>query len=119
MSDYPHLFDPIGFLHRQTQLYTQRRQNSELPENYRFTVEDLALFIITEFQFITLPELTYDHLQVTPSATWTIVHNLNRVVQVRCKDNDDNNIVGEVSDDSPNQISITFTTAVAGHAFLT
>jgi len=119
MSDYPHLFDNIGFLHRQTQLYTQRRQNSELPENYKFTVEDIATFLIADFLLVTEADLTYDHLQSTPATIWTINHNLNRNVQVRCKDLGDNNMVGEVFDDSANTITITFTTPVSGHAYLT
>jgi len=49
MSNYPHLFDDIGFLYRTTQLYTQRRQAMESPDNYKFTIEDLATFLIAEF----------------------------------------------------------------------
>jgi len=118
-SDYPHLFDDIGFLNRQTQLYTQRRQNSELPKNYKFNVEFLLSFVITEFQLITADNITYTHSQASPSATWTVIHNLNRNVQLRCIDDDDNNIIGEPTNDSPNQITITFTTPVAGTAIIT
>lgn len=118
-SPYPHLFDNIGFLNRQTQLYTQRRQNSELPENYKFNVEELMLFVIVEFGLITTADITYTHSQLTPSATWTVVHNLNRDVQVRCVDDGDNNIVGEPFNNSANQITITFTTPVAGIAIVT
>lgn len=119
MSDYPHLFDDIVFLHRQTQLYTQRRQNSELPENYKFKVEDLAAFLILEFGLITAADISYTHAQATASTTWTVIHNLGRDVQVRCVDDGDNNIVGEPFNDSPNQITITFTTPVAGIAIVT
>lgn len=118
-SDYPHLFNDIGFLNRQTQLYTQRRQNSELPENYKFNIEFLLSFVITEFQLITADNITYTHSQLTPSATWTVIHNLGRDVQVRCVDDGDNNIVGEPFNDSSNQITITFTTPVAGVAIVT
>ena len=56
---------------------------------------------------------------MTPSATWTVIHNLGRDVQVRCVDDGDNNIVGEPFNDSSNQITITFTTPVAGIAIVT
>lgn len=118
-SPYPHLFDNIGFLHRQTQMYTQRRQNSELPENYKFTVEEFMTFVIVDFGLITAADITYTHSQGTPSTTWTINHNLNRNVQVRCKDSDDINIVGDIIDDNMNAITILFTTPVEGIAFIT
>lgn len=118
-SPYPHLFDPIGFLHRQTQLYTQRRQNSELPENYRYTVEDLATFLITEFQLVTTSDLSYIHSQGSDSTTWNITHNLNRNVQVRAKDHLGAGIIGEVTDTGLNSITLTFTTAVRGTAYIT
>lgn len=118
-SDYPHLFDDIGFLNRQTQLYTQRRQNSEPPENYKFNIETMLSFVITEFQLITADNITYLHSQLTASATWTVIHNLGRNVQVRCVDGDDNNIVGEPFIDSLNAITIYFTTPVEGVAIIT
>lgn len=44
-----HLFDPIGSLHEETQLYTQRRSNAEAPANYRFTVATLVQFVVENF----------------------------------------------------------------------
>lgn len=116
MSDYPHLFDDIGSLHRTTQLYTQRRQTVELPENYKFTIEQLADFLIAEFEFVTVDKLYYLHSQTTPATIWNINHNLGRPVHVRCKDGNDLNIVGEPSDDTINDTSIQFTVAVEGSA---
>jgi len=100
-------------------LYTQRRQNSELPENYKFTVELIANFLIADFQLITQDNITYLHSQASAATIWTVVHNLNRNVQVRCVDGDDNNIVGEPFIDSLNQITIVFTTPVEGIAIIT
>lgn len=48
-TDSPHLFTVIPSLHRQTQLYTQRRSNAESPANYRFTIEEIAEFMASEF----------------------------------------------------------------------
>lgn len=118
-SDYPHLFDDIGFMNRQTQLYTQRRQNSELPENYKFNIETMMTFVIADFQLITADTITYTHSQGVPASVWTVIHNLGRDVQVRCVDDGDNNIVGEPFNDSSNQITITFTSPVAGIAIIT
>lgn len=119
MSDYPHLFDDIGVLHRTTQLYTQRRQTLELPENYKFTVEDLANFLITEFSLVTDDKLYYVHTQGTPATIWNINHNLNRPVQVRCKNSSDETMIGEIFDDTVNDTSVEFTIAVEGTALCT
>jgi hypothetical protein len=118
-SDYPHLFDNIGFLTRTTQMYTQRRQDVELPENYKWTVEELAAFFVTEFEMVTADQLYYLHSQGTPSTVWNITHNLNRPVQIRCKDESDDGMVGEISDDSMNTSSVLFTVAVQGVALCT
>lgn len=119
MSDYPHLFDDIGSLTRTTQLYTQRRSSVESPNNYKFTIEELADYLIAEFGFVTLDKLYYLHVQSGVSATWNITHNLNRPVHVRCKNSDDENIVGEPFDDNMNQTSVSFTIAVEGTALCT
>lgn len=119
MSDYPHLFDDIVALTSTTQLYTQRRSSVESPNNYRFTIEQLADFLVSEFGFATLDKIYYLHVQSTAATTWNITHNLNRPVQVRCKNADDENIVGEPFDDSMIETSIIFTVAVEGTALCT
>jgi len=119
MSDYPHLFDDIGALTRTTQLYTQRRSILELPENYKFTIETLADYLKSEFSLVTSDQLFYLHSQPTDALIWNINHNLNRPVQVRCKDASDVNIVGEVFDNTVDDTSIEFTIAVSGTALCT
>ena len=119
MSDYPHLFDNIGSITRTTQMYTQRRSSVESPGNYKFTVEELADFLIQEFELITKDKMYYLHIQTTPATIWNVPHNLDRPVQVRCWDQDDINIIGEPSNDSINSTSIGFTVAVNGAALCT
>ena len=119
MSDYPHLFDDIGSITRTTQVYTQRRSSVQSPANYKYTVEQLAEFLIQEFEIITVDKLYYIHQQLTPATLWIIPHNLGRPVQVRCWDQDDINIIGEPSNDSINSTSIGFTIAVNGAALCT
>ena len=118
-SPYPHLYDPIGFLRRSTQLYTQRRQDSELPKNYKFTIEELVAFLQSEFQLVDQSQMYYLHAQTTLATIWNINHNLNRPVQVRCKNEDEENMVGEPYDDDMDNTSIEFTTAVKGFALCT
>lgn len=59
--------------------------------------------------------------QGSPSLVWTIVHNLGYSPNVRTEDLSGANIHGVVADDSLdplNKLTITFSTALAGKAFL-
>lgn len=56
--------------------------------------------------------------QILPSATWTIVHNLNKYPSVTVVDSADTKVEGDISFTSVNQVVITFTGAFAGRAFL-
>jgi len=47
-----HEFPAISSLHPETQLYTQRRSNSETPTNYRFSVEELAAYFFAQFNMV-------------------------------------------------------------------
>ncbi len=44
----PHLYPTIPSLTLETQLYTQRRSNSESPDNYRFTVQELLDYLVDQ-----------------------------------------------------------------------
>ena len=41
----PHNYPIVPALHDETQLYTQRRRNSEAAMNYRFTIAELKAFL--------------------------------------------------------------------------
>lgn len=63
-------------------------------------------------------DLNYDHFQASGSDTWVIVHNLNKRPAVVVIDSGGNECEGSVSYDSANQITITFSAAFGGHAYL-
>lgn len=44
----PHLYPIIPSIDKETQIYTQRRKNSETPTNYRFTLEEVMIFLKEE-----------------------------------------------------------------------
>jgi hypothetical protein len=48
-EDRPWLFPTIPSLDRNTQLYTAKRSSFEDPEEYKFTIETLVNFLISEF----------------------------------------------------------------------
>lgn len=55
----PWLFATIPSLHSETIICTPRRSNAESPFEYRFTVQELAEFIESNFTFI-VPKGEYD-----------------------------------------------------------
>ncbi len=60
----------------------------------------------------------YVHDQQVASATWVVVHNLNKYTSVNIVDTANDIIMGEVQYNSLNQLTITFTAAISGKAYL-
>lgn len=119
LSPYPHLFDELdGAFTRTTQLYTQRTASGATPKNYRFTLEEMLLWMISEFNLVDSSNIYHLHIQSTPATVWSITHNLNRPIIARVKDVAGNNVVGEVADVNVDQATITFTVAIAGEAII-
>jgi hypothetical protein len=60
----------------------------------------------------------YTHDQVSPSAIWVIVHNMGKNPSVSIVDTALDEVVADVQYNSLNQLTITFTAAISGKAFL-
>jgi hypothetical protein len=58
------------------------------------------------------------HDQQVASDTWIVVHNLNKYAAVNIVDTANDIIMGEVKYNSLNQLTITFTAAISGKAYL-
>jgi hypothetical protein len=63
-------------------------------------------------------ELGYTHVQSTPAAVWSITHPLSFTPNVSVVDSADDQVEGDVSYDSPSLITLTFTAAFSGKAYL-
>jgi hypothetical protein len=61
---------------------------------------------------------TYTHTQSTNSATWDIVHNLGKRPSVTTVDELGNEIDGYVVWNSDNQVTVYFSPAAKGFAYL-
>ena len=61
---------------------------------------------------------TYVHRQDTASSTWVIVHGLGKFPSVTVVDSGNSVVVGTVTYDSPNQVTITFEASFSGKAYL-
>lgn len=60
----------------------------------------------------------YTHTQSSPSTTWTIIHNLGYHPSVTVVDSADSAVVGDVTYVSENQLTVTFSVAFGGKAYL-
>lgn len=60
----------------------------------------------------------YVFTQGTPSATWTINHNLGKYPSINVVDESNDEVVGAVNYTNNNQIVVTFSAAFSGKAFL-
>jgi len=60
----------------------------------------------------------YEHVQATPSDTWTVVHSLGKRPAVAIIDSAGDEVEGVVHHDSANQLTITFSAGFAGVAIL-
>lgn len=56
--------------------------------------------------------------QGTPSATWNIAHNLNRFPSVVIVDSGGDQVIGDVNYVDANNITVTFSSAFSGIAYL-
>ena len=60
----------------------------------------------------------YIHDQQVASITWVVTHNMNKYPAVNIVDTSNDIIMGEVRYNTLNQLTITFTAAVSGKAYL-
>lgn len=60
----------------------------------------------------------YVHNQSVPSATWSVAHGLGKKVSVSVVDSTETVVYGDVQYIDDNNITITFTGAFAGKAFI-
>jgi hypothetical protein len=76
----------------------------------------------TSLELVT-SNITYTHSQTSSSATWTITHNLGRYPSVTVVDTGNTVIIGSVTYNSENQLTVTFFSggsalATTGKAYL-
>ena len=61
---------------------------------------------------------TYQHIQATPSASWHVIHNLGFRPAVSAFDSTDRQVEGDVTHNSADDLTITFSAALGGEADL-
>ena len=80
---------------------------------------DIAVFDKNGKLWITASgDKNFIYDQISLDTTWIIEHNLNKYPSVSTKDSGGNTIIGEVEYLGPNKLSIHFSVAVSGRAYL-
>jgi RNA:NAD 2'-phosphotransferase (TPT1/KptA family) len=59
------------------------------------------------------------HTQASPSTDWVVIHTLGGKPSVTVVDSADTLVIGEVKYDSNTQVTVSFTSAFSGFAYLT
>jgi hypothetical protein len=72
----------------------------------------------TYVDLFTLPESVYVHSQNTPSTSWEVQHNLGFFPNVTVVDSGETQVEGNVIYNNINRVTIDFSTAFAGKAYL-
>lgn len=61
---------------------------------------------------------SYTHTQISPAATWNIMHSLNKYPSITIVDSGGNEVIGDTKYIDSNNIIVSFTGAFAGKAYL-
>ena len=105
-------------------VYKKVGDDYELVKNIDLQVSDEGVTIVSMSAFdgfYCLPEAArtqYTFTQVSELDTWVIEHNLGKYPSVTLVDDNNTVMVGTVHYDSLNQLTVTFTEAVSGSAYL-
>lgn len=96
------------------------------PDVYIATVEHISsngVLIENEVYAISIftkdaKDKNYRHVQGVSSATWNIAHNLDKFPSVTIKDSAGSIVIGEIQYNDTNNITLTFSGAFSGEAYL-
>ena len=60
----------------------------------------------------------YVHTQISASTVWSVMHNLSKYPSVTIVDSGGNTVIGDVHYESQNALTVTFSAAFGGNAYL-
>jgi hypothetical protein len=72
----------------------------------------------TKLDSLSTAPHTYVHNQIAASAEWVVAHNLNRYPSVTVVDTGNNTVGGDIIYNSLNVLTVTFSSAFSGKAFI-
>lgn len=88
-----------------------------VPNTRALTINGVTKNLVADRTWV-LPDLNYVHNQSVANATWVVLHNLNKFVSVSIVDTANDEVEGSVYYDSVNQVTLTFSAAFSGKAYI-
>jgi len=81
------------------------------------TINEPAPIVLTS-QTLAIPAIAFNYTQMVPNNTWVIQHNLNFYPNVTVVDSAGTIVEGEIHYTDTNNLTVTFTSAFSGNAYL-
>lgn len=78
-----------------------------------YTIEDLGIYF---GETVGISDKTYRHIQGVSSNIWEVNHNLNKYPSVTVRDSAGSIVIGEITYNNENTITLTFSGAFSGEA---
>lgn len=109
----------------QTFIHDNARKINTVPLNFSHThlevdITDLDKYTQAEVDALiaTATDNHYEHTQAVSSASWVIAHNLGKKPSVTIQDGSGNTVYGDIVYTDANNLTLNFTTAFTGVAYL-
>lgn len=101
------------------------KQLVDVPKSESKSIPTKTSQLENDAQYVTSGELdnvtqrkTYTHNQIAPSEMWTITHNMDKFPSIFIVDSAGTTVVGDITYDSMNSVTITFSFPFSGQAYL-
>ena len=106
-------------LQRIKQELDARQQDGEMMNLHEYSdAMATAIFITLSDQIIDAEDRNFVFNKEVAATTWNITHNLNKFPDIYIKDTDGNDIEGIVQYIDVNNLTVVFSIAIAGTAYL-
>lgn len=113
----PQVWTPAGTTATTTITYACSGTSTCTCGQHVVTINEPPAITLTN-QTNAIPPIAYHFTQLVPASTWVIQHNLNFYPNVTVVDSANTNVEGEIRYTDSNNLTLTFTSAFSGNAYL-
>jgi len=120
----PEIIHIVEYVQGNTSATVERGKEGTSARSHSHQTSWIHGLLVEDFSYIQGPEgppganFTYRHEQETPEQIWVIEHNLSGYPNVAVVDSAGSTVEGAIRYDSDNVITIEFTSAFSGSAYL-
>lgn len=131
ITEVKEIYEPDGFVLEGTfgkiipTLIDKIKQTNNVPMTEKSIIPSKTSDLENDTGYVTQTDVntmvqdkSYTHNQISPANIWTITHNLNKYPAITITDSSGNVVVGDTNYESVDKVTLSFTAAFAGKAFL-